>query len=375
MEVKQILHHLAAAGVDFVSYIKKRLPEEGRPLTAKERVNDKKHYFLILVCAFFMLIAILLAALSIGRYTVPVSTTTKILLSRIFSIEKTWDNKSDAVIMTLRLPRSIAAILIGSALALSGATYQSIFKNPMVSPDLLGVSSGACVGAALAILMDLSAASIQFFAFIFGVGTVLLTASIPRIIRSDSTTILVLSGVIVSSLMSSIMSILKFLADTDTKLAEITYWTMGSLAAVQFSDIIPILPTLFIPMAVILLMRFRLNVMALGDREAKTLGIHLRSIRTLFILCSTLLTASCVCLAGTVGWVGLVIPHIARLIVGADNQKLLPISLIFGSIFMLVIDTLCRTLSSAELKIGILTGIVGAPFFLFILLRQRNTIR
>jgi iron complex transport system permease protein len=329
---------------------------------------------MVVIFAAVALVLALITALSVGRYAIPFSDTIRILLSKVFPIVQTWDNKTDAVIMTLRLPRSIAAILIGSALALSGACYQSIFKNPMVSPDLLGVSSGACVGAALAILMGLGSLYIQLFAFIGGIGTVFLTTLIPRLLRNESTTILVLSGVIMSSLMSSIMSIIKALADTDTQLAEITYWTMGSLAAVQFSDILPVLPTLVIPAAIILIMRFRLNVMSLGDREAKTLGINLQKTRNMFVVCATLLTASCVCLAGTIGWIGLVIPHISRLIVGADNKKMLPVALMFGSIFMLVIDTLCRTLSSAELKIGILTGIVGAPFFFFILLKQNKTI-
>jgi iron complex transport system permease protein len=342
--------------------------------TDKEKANSVSRYRTVVTLAAIALVIVLIAALSVGRYAVSFSVTIRVLLSKLFPIAQTWDNKTDAVIMILRLPRSVAAILIGSALALSGACYQSIFKNPMVSPDLLGVSSGACVGAAIAILMGFGSLYIQLFAFLGGIGTVFLTTLIPRLIRNESTTILVLSGVIMSSLMSSVMSIIKSLADTDTQLAEITYWMMGSLASVQFSDIIPVLPTLIIPTVVILIMRFRLNVMSLGDREAKTLGINLQRTRNLFVICATLLTASCVCLAGTIGWIGLVIPHISRLIVGADNKKMLPVAMLFGSTFMLLIDILCRTLSSAELKIGILTGIVGAPFFFFILLKQNKTI-
>ena len=347
--------------------------KRGEAFTDKEKADSLARYHLILLLSAVLLGAIFIIALSVGRYAVPFGTTMKILSGRLFGLAQTWDKKTDAVIMTLRLPRSTAAILIGSALALSGACYQSIFKNPMVSPDLLGVSSGACVGAALAILLDMNTLLIQLFAFAFGIGTVFLTTSIPRLIRNESTTILVLSGVIMSSLMSSVMSIIKFLADTDTKLAEITYWTMGSISSVSFEDMRYVLPTLTIPALVILIMRFRLNVMSLGDKEARTLGINLRRTRGIFVICATLLTASCVCLAGTIGWVGLVIPHISRLIVGADNKKMLPVAMLFGASFMLVIDTLCRTLSSAELKLGILTGIVGAPFFFFILVRQHRT--
>lgn len=345
-------------------------------INCKDDKNRKSntHYRAILSATLVLLAVVFIAAISVGRYSINFSTTIKILLSNIFPIKPDWDGKTAAVIMTLRLPRSIAAILIGGALELSGSCYQSIFKNPMVSPDILGVSSGACVGAALAILLDLNSFYIQIFAFICGIITVFLTTLIPRIIQNDGTTVLVLSGVIMSSLMSSIMSIIKYMADTDTKLAEITYWMMGSLASIGISDIVPMLPTLLIPAAIILAMRFRLNVMSLGDREAQSLGIDLRKTRGIFVICATLLTASCVCLAGTIGWVGLVIPHISRFLTGADHKKMLPVAMLSGSIFMLFIDTLCRTLSSAELKIGILTGIIGAPFFFFILFKQRKTI-
>lgn len=345
----------------------------GEGLTDMEKANSGKRYHAVMILASLLLIGVTIVALSVGRYSVSFIETIKILLGEVLPMEQIVDSKSSAVILTLRLPRSVAALLIGGALALSGSCYQSIFKNPMVSPDLLGVSSGACVGAALAILLDLGNFYIQLFAFSFGIITVLLTTTIPRLIHNESTTILVLSGVIMSSLMSSFMSILKYLADTDTKLAEITYWTMGSLASISFSDILLVLPTILIPAVIILVMRYRLNVLSLGDREAQTLGIDLRHTRGIFVICATLLTASCVCLAGTIGWVGLVIPHIARLIVGADNKKMLPVAVLFGGTFMLIIDTLCRTLSSAELKIGILTGIVGAPFFFFILIRQHRT--
>ncbi len=277
--------------------------------------------------------------------------------------------------MDLRLPRTTAAIIIGASLALSGATYQSIFKNPMVSPDLLGVSSGACVGAALAILMSAGNVVIQVGAFAGGLLAVAVTVSIPTLIRNSSTTVLVLSGIVISSLMSSIMSIIKFVADTDTQLAEITYWLMGSFASITFTQMLPVLPTILVPAVIILLMRYRLNVLSLGDKEAKSLGVNLGTTRGMFILCSTLITAGCVCLSGTIGWVGLIIPHTARMIIGSDNKKMLPIAMIFGGIFMLIIDILCRTITSAELRLGILTGVIGAPFFIFILFKQKKQIK
>ena len=325
--------------------------------------------------SLLLLMFVFVISLAVGRYGVPFGHTIQILFSKIFPIEKSWIDLEEAVVMIFRFPRTVAAIIIGAALALSGATYQSIFKNPMVSPDLLGVSSGACVGAATAILLNAGSAGVQVGAFLGGLIAVAITVSIPRLIRNDSVTVLVLSGIVIGSLMSSIMSIIKFIADTDTQLAEITYWMMGSFATITLDSMYPVLPAILLPMAVILLARYRLNVLSLGDNEAKSLGINLRTTRGMFILCSTLITASCVCLSGTIGWVGLIIPHTARMIIGSDNKKMLPIALVFGGIFMLVIDILCRTLTSAELRLGILTGVIGAPFFIFILFKQRRQVQ
>jgi len=341
----------------------------------KNKILDTVRFQGILWISVILLVAVFAVSLATGRYSVPFVDTFRIVLSKFFPIDRTWINIQEAVVMDLRLPRTISAVIIGAALALSGATYQSIFKNPMVSPDLLGVSSGACVGAATAILMYAGSAVIQLGAFAGGLIAVAITVMIPRLIRNESTTVLVLSGIVISSLMSSIMSIIKFVADTDTQLAEITYWMMGSFATITFDEMFSALPTILIPMAVILLMRYRLNVLSLGDSEARSLGINLRTTRGMFILCSTLITASSVCLSGTIGWVGLVIPHTARMIIGSDNKKMLPIAMIFGGIFMLVIDILCRTITSAELKLGILTGVIGAPFFIFILFRQRRQVQ
>ncbi|MDD5014399.1 MAG: iron ABC transporter permease [Atribacterota bacterium] len=341
----------------------------------KKNFLDAVRFHGILCLSLILLLVISGVSLAVGRYTVPFDNTFRIVFSKVFTIDRTWDNIQEAVVMNLRLPRTIAAIIIGAALALSGATYQSIFKNPMVSPDLLGVSSGASVGAAAAILMNAGSAIIQLGAFAGGLIAVTITVMIPRLIRNESTTVLVLSGIVIGSLMSSIMSIIKFVADTDSQLAEITYWLMGSFAKINFNSMLPIFPTILLPMVVILLMRYRLNVLSLGDNEAKSLGINLRTTRGIFILSSTLITASCVCLSGTIGWVGLIIPHTARMTIGSDNKKMLPIAMIFGGIFMLVIDILCRTITSAELRLGILTGVIGAPFFIFILFKQRRQVK
>ncbi|MDO5135223.1 MAG: iron ABC transporter permease [Eubacteriales bacterium] len=198
-----------------------------------------------------------------------------------------------------------------------------------------------------------------------GIAAVAVTMSIPKLVRNTSTTTLVLAGVVVGSLMSSVMSIIKVLADTDTQLAEITYWTMGSFSTVTFSDMLPVLPIVIVPAILILVMRFRLNVLSLGDSEARSLGIDLQRTRGVFIICSTLITTGSVCAAGTVGWVGLIIPHISRMVVGSDNKKMLPFTVVLGSVFMLFIDFLCRSLAAAELRLGILTGIVGGALLYF----------
>lgn len=316
-------------------------------------------------------------SLSIGQYKISFEHTIKILFSKIFPIREPWDfiRTETGVIFTMRLPRTLAATLIGAALAVSGAAYQSLFKNPMVSPDILGVSSGACIGAAVAILMSANSFAIQLGAFCGGIIAVFLTVMIPRLIRNDSTLMLVLAGIIVGSMMSSVMSVIKFIADPETKLAEITYWTMGSFAGVTMKSLNYVLPGIIIPMIALLCMRYRLNILSLSDFEAKSLGINIRRTRGAVIIAATLLTACSVALAGTVGWVGLIIPHLARMIVGADNKKMLPVAMLMGATFMVIIDILCRTLTPLELKLGILTGIIGAPFYLFVLIKQRRTLR
>ncbi len=342
---------------------------------AKLAPPGQARFHFMLVLSTLLLILAFLGSLAIGRYAVPLGDTVQIVIGRLLPLEMNWTSVQESVVMDLRLPRTVAAVIIGAGLSLAGATYQSIFKNPMVSPDLLGVSSGACVGAATAILLHSSSVTIQISAFAGGLIAVAVTTTIPRLIRNESTTVLVLSGIVIGSLMSSIMSILKFVADTDTQLAEITYWMMGSFAYVKPESMLPVMPTILLPMIAVLGMRYRLNVLSLGENEARSLGISLRATRGMFILFSTLITAGAVCLAGTIGWVGLVIPHTARMMVGADNQKMLPIAMIVGAIFMLIIDILCRTLTTAELRLGILTGVIGAPFFIFILTRQSRNLR
>lgn len=321
-----------------------------------------------------LLVVVFFIALCAGRYSIRVTEVVRILASSIFDVTQTWDDKAYGVIFTLRLPRTIGAVLVGAALSLAGAAYQGVFKNPLVSPDLLGVSSGACVGAAIAILLGMNSLGVQALAFAVGIGAVTLTMLIPRLFRSSSMMMLVLSGVIVRGMMDSVVGVIKYIADPETQLADITYWTLGSLVKVLSSDLFAIAPVIAAGCLMVLLLSWRINILSLGEQEARALGVHVGFVRGVVILCSTLLTASAVCVCGTIGWVGLVIPHLSRITVGQDNTKSIPVSLLMGAIFMVAIDTLARVLTSLELPLSILTGIIGAPFYFMVLAGQRMSL-
>lgn len=335
-------------------------------------LNSYEFTFLILI-----LVAVVVSLVSIcaGRYDMSIIDVIKILFSKVLPLEKTWDSTMENVVFRLRLPRILAAFMVGSALAISGATYQGMFKNPLVSPDLLGVSSGACVGAALAILAHLGTIGIQIGAFLGGVLAVTITITMPKLIKNNSSIMLVLAGVIVGGFMSSIMGLLKYVADPETELAEIVYWTLGSLAKVDKGSIAAVAPAIIIAGAVLMAMRWKLNILSLGENEARTLGTNVNLTRGIAIVCSTVLTACSVCLSGTIGWVGLVVPHLGRMLVGPDNTKMLPVTLLLGGAFMVFVDTLARTLTGAELPLSILTGLIGAPFYFWLLVKQRMNIQ
>lgn len=327
--------------------------------------------FFTITSLLLLLLTLAIVTLCVGRYSVDPINTIRILLGHIIPLEVTWSQTDYNVIMNLRLPRLIAAVLVGSALALSGATYQGMFKNPLVSPDLLGVSAGACVGAASAILLSYGNLGIQLFAFIGGIVAVVITITIPALMRKSSTLMLVLAGVIVGGFMNSIIGLMKYMADPETELADITYWTLGSISKVNMSTLKAVAPVIIIVGIILIAIRWRINVLSLGDNEAKTMGINLRFERGLAIFCATILTASAVCLSGTIGWIGLVIPHLSRMLVGSNHSRLIPVTAIIGAAFLLVIDTVARTLTGGELPLGILTGFIGAPFFTWILIRRR----
>ena len=321
-----------------------------------------------------ILAACIVVALCAGKYPITPSESLEVIFCELFGRAGTYSEMTKNVVLGLRIPRIIASILCGIMLSMSGVVYQGLFKNPLVSPDFLGVSNGACIGAAIAILLGLSGVYLSGFAFIGGILAVSITVLIPTIMRSDSNIMLVLSGVIVGGAMSSILGFIKYVADPETELAAITYWTMGSFSYVTMDEIKSIILTMVIPCVILMAMSWWIDILSMGESEAKSLGANISVIRNIAIACATLMTASSVCISGTIGWIGLVIPHFARMIVGPNNTKLIPAAGLMGGIFLLLVDTLTRTIGVAEMPVSILTGLIGAPFYAILLYRQRKTL-
>jgi iron complex transport system permease protein len=249
-----------------------------------------------------------------------------------------------------------------------------VFRNPLVSPDLLGVSSGACVGASAAILLHFSAFGVQAAALCAGLTAVTLTTMVPRFFKNTSSMALVLSGVIVSGFMTSIQGIFKYIADPYNDLPSIVYWALGSLGPVKTKDILAIGPVIVLSMAAVTAIRWRINLLTLGDVEAASLGVNVKRLRAGVVTCATLLTASAVCISGTIGWIGLVIPHLGRLLSGNDNKRLIPASALLGAAFTILVDTIARSLTGSEIPLSILTGIIGTPLFIWLLFAQRTAL-
>ena len=316
-------------------------------------------------------LALALAALSFGAVMIgPYAIGAGDTLAALLGLGTAQD---ELVIWNIRLPRVGAALLVGAALAAAGASYQALFRNPLVSPDILGVSAGAGLGAVAGIFLSLPVAAIQASAFVGGmaaVGMVMLVASMVR--NTDRTLTLVLVGVVIGALSGAATSLLKVLADPYDQLPAITFWLLGSLASVTTVDILPALPMVAVGLVPLILLRWRINVLSLGDEEARALGIDAGRTRLLVIAAATLITASVTALAGVVGWVGLVIPHIARMLVGPGFGTLLPTSILIGAGYLLIVDTLARTIAQIEVPLGILTAVIGAPFFVWLLARGRR---
>ncbi|HHY27024.1 MAG TPA: iron ABC transporter permease [Desulfitobacterium dehalogenans] len=317
-----------------------------------------------------ILLITIVISFQLGRYPIPPKELFGILFSKIFPIEQFWADRLEIVLINIRLPRILLACLVGCCLSAAGAAYQGVFQNPMASPDILGASAGAAFGAALAILNHASSTLIALSAFSFSLLTVAIVYFISKRTKGKNILGLILAGIMVSSLFSAGTSFIKLVADPNDQLPAITYWLMGSLSGAKLSDITFAIIPMAIGLTPLLLLRWRLNILTLGDDEAKTMGVNAKQIRLLVIICATFVTAASVSVSGMIGWVGLVIPHLARKLVGNNYTTLMPASMLLGAIFLLIVDNFSRNLLTTEIPLGILTAFIGAPFFIYLITRK-----
>ncbi len=332
----------------------------------KQRQREKYYlaFFAVLFAACFI------GSFAVGQYPVSAGDILQILWSKAAGGTAHISAQAEIVVMNVRLPRVLAAALIGASLSAAGICYQGMFQNPMVSPDVLGASQGAGFGAALGILLGWSYSAVTAGSFAAGLLAVALVQLVARFVRQNPVLGLVLGGIMIGSLFSSGISFVKLVADPDNTLPAITYWLMGSLASIAMEDVkfaaVPILIG-FVP---ILLLSWKMNILTLGEEEARAIGVNTGRIRLFITLGATLVTAASVSISGMIGWVGLVIPHFVRMMIGCDYRKALPASMLLGASFLMIVDNFARTLAASEVPLGILTSFVGAPFFLYLMIRE-----
>ena len=342
---------------------------------------------LILCVLAAVLVLLIFVSFLLGRYPVSPGALLGVLLHRLlralggllsplfpsaagWGLSPFWDGSTEAVAWNIRLPRILLSCMVGCCLSIAGASFQGVFQNPMASPDILGATNGAAFGAALAILLGGSSQLITLSAFCFSIITVAAAFLVSRLAGGKRVLTLVLAGIMVGSLFSAGTSFIKLVADPSNQLPEITYWLMGSLSGARWQEVgLAVLP-MALGLLPLLLLRWRVNVLTLGDDEARTMGVNAGRVRLIVILCATLITAASVAVSGMIGWVGLVIPHLSRKLVGNDYRHLLPASMLFGAAFLLAVDDVSRNLLALEIPIGILTAFVGAPFFIWLITRK-----
>jgi iron complex transport system permease protein len=321
---------------------------------------------LLIACA--VLIGALLLAFSLGRYPVGVGDLFEIITAKIVGHPSDVPAAAVNVLFQVRGPRVLTAVLVGAALAVAGTAFQGLFRNPLVSPDLLGASSGAALGAVLGIYLSLGVFAVQVLAFIGGLGAVVAVYLIGSTVRArDPILVLVLTGVVIGALLGAGVGLVKYIADPYNQLPAMTFWLLGSLAAANAADLIPLFGPVALGILILLALRWRMNVLSLPDEEARALGLPTGPMRIAVVAAATLVTSASVATAGIIGWVGLVVPHIARTLVGPDFGRLIPTAALLGGGFLLVIDTVARTAAAIEIPLGILTAIVGTPFFVWLL--------
>jgi iron complex transport system permease protein len=327
-----------------------------------------------LAIATAVLIAGLLLAFTVGRYPVSLGDLLTVLLAKVTGQTADVPTAVQSVVLQVRGPRVLAAALVGAALAVAGTAFQGLFRNPLVSPDILGASSGAALGAVIGIFFSLGVLAIQAFAFVGGLVAVAAVYVIGSAVRArDPILVLVLTGVVVGALLGAGVGLVKYLADPYNQLPAMTFWLLGSLAAANVSDLLPLFGPVAFGTAVLVALRWRMNVMSLPEEEARSLGVPTGPLRVAIVAAATLTTSASVATAGIIGWVGLVVPHLARSLVGPDFARLLPTAAILGGGYLLVIDTLARTAAEVEIPLGILTAVVGTPFFIWLLASMQRT--
>ncbi len=347
--------------------ISRQLEEIPEPLLNS---GQKKHLPLRFGVMGALLIALIIISFAIGWYFVSPVTIIRFFWSQLFRTGEVFEEAISTVLINVRPPRIALAVLVGSGLSVAGHTFQGVFQNPMVSPDVLGASSGASFGAALAILAGFASTGITLVSFLFGLISIALVLFIASFVKRNKLLSLVLTGIVVSSLFSAGLSLIKYTADPSNQLPAITYWLMGSLNSARLQTLGFAAPPILLGIFVILLLRWQLNLLALGEEAAATMGVHTRLIRMLMVVSATLITATSVSVSGVIGWIGLVVPHIARMIVGSDNRVSLPASALVGAGFLLFVDNIARRATTSGIPLGILTAFIGAPFFVFLILRE-----
>lgn len=359
-----------------------RLPNECEEseASASAELLDRKVEPWIKIAIGIALLGIVLVSFALGRYPISpvelISTLGGLANNALANFAAHFgvaiphvevNQQMATALMNIRLPRILVVMLVGAALAVAGASYQGMFKNPLVSPDILGASAGASFGACLALLFDMSNSMVQLFAFIGAMVAVGGAVWMNKMVNKyDALLGLVLGGMLVTTLFQSFTSLVKFMADANDKLPAITFWLMGSFSRINQTDLAVIVAPMLAGFVLLMLERWKLNVLSFGEEEARSLGVNTGRVRLIVIFASTLIVACSVAVAGIVGWVGLVIPHLARSIVGPNYKVLLPTSMFIGAGYLLIVDDLCRLMASTEIPIGILTAIIGVPFFIFI---------
>lgn len=320
-----------------------------------------------------ILIVFILVSITLGRYGLNVITVARILIDNVIpDAHADWTDLEESVVELVRLPRILAAVLVGAGLAASGAALQGLFRNPLVDPNIIGVTSGAGFGGTIAILCGIFGYGLLGIAFGFGIVSVLLVKGLASYKGRTSILALVLAGVIVSAFFGSAISVAKLLADPNQVLPSITYWLMGSLASTNYEDL-ALMAVVIVPATLMIyLLRFQINTMSLGEEKARALGLPVATIQWTILVATAVISAGIVAACGIIGWVGLVIPHIARSISGPNHGRLLPVSILLGSIYMLLVDNLARTLTTAEIPVGIITSLIGVPVFALLLRRLQK---